>query len=145
MASGRLGQALFRRAPGVIERLPSRVPMARAAGPEEAAQATAWLLSDRASYVNGDVLRVEVGMHAQRRSRPKSGTGAVRRWHRARDRGHGSGCGPSGPARREEPPSDSGIGCSSPSRCRSPSTDPDRRRARSRLDRDESCSRPGPC
>ncbi|TNM27446.1 SDR family NAD(P)-dependent oxidoreductase [Streptomyces sedi] len=51
------------RAPGVIDHLNSRTPLGRAADPEEIAQAAAWLLSDRASYVTGTVLPVDGGMH----------------------------------------------------------------------------------
>lgn len=47
--------------PGVIDQLVSDCPLGRAADPEEIAQAAAWLLSDRASYVTGAVLRVDGG------------------------------------------------------------------------------------
>ncbi|RKN45844.1 SDR family NAD(P)-dependent oxidoreductase [Streptomyces hoynatensis] len=50
------------RSPGVIDRLNERTPLRRAAAPEEIAEAAAWLLSDRASYVTGEVLRVDGGM-----------------------------------------------------------------------------------
>ncbi|OMI39008.1 short-chain dehydrogenase/reductase SDR [Streptomyces sparsogenes DSM 40356] len=50
--------------PGVIERLNADTPLRRAADPDEIAQAAAWLLSDRASYVTGTVLRVDGGMLA---------------------------------------------------------------------------------
>ncbi|MFE9580693.1 SDR family NAD(P)-dependent oxidoreductase [Nocardia sp. NPDC006044] len=50
--------------PGVIERLNAVTPLRRAADPDEIAQAAAWLLSDRASYVTGTVLRVDGGMRA---------------------------------------------------------------------------------
>ncbi|TJZ57381.1 SDR family oxidoreductase [Streptomyces piniterrae] len=50
--------------PGVIEHLNSQTPLGRAAEPDEIAQAAAWLLSDRASYVTGTVLRVDGGMRA---------------------------------------------------------------------------------
>lgn len=50
--------------PGVVERLNARTPLRRAADPDEIAQAAAWLLSDRASYVTGTVLRVDGGMRA---------------------------------------------------------------------------------
>ena len=50
--------------PGIGERLTSLTPMRRAAVPEEIAQAAAWLLSDRASFVTGTVLRVDGGARA---------------------------------------------------------------------------------
>ncbi|MEV5982750.1 SDR family NAD(P)-dependent oxidoreductase [Streptomyces sp. NPDC052114] len=52
------------RSPGTIEHLNSLTPLRRAADPAEIAQAAAWLLSDRASYVTGTVLRVDGGMRA---------------------------------------------------------------------------------
>ncbi|MFF3639939.1 SDR family NAD(P)-dependent oxidoreductase [Streptomyces sp. NPDC002564] len=52
------------RSPGIIDQLNARTPLGRAADPEEIAQAAAWLLSDRASYVTGTVLRVDGGMLA---------------------------------------------------------------------------------
>ena len=48
--------------PGVIDQLNARTPLGRAAEPDEIAQAAAWLLSDRASYVTGAVLRVAGGL-----------------------------------------------------------------------------------
>ncbi|WP_405161325.1 glucose 1-dehydrogenase [Nocardia sp. NBC_01499] len=50
--------------PGVIERLNALTPLGRVADPDEIAQAAAWLLSDRASYVTGTVLRVDGGLRA---------------------------------------------------------------------------------
>ncbi|MFY0573040.1 SDR family NAD(P)-dependent oxidoreductase [Cystobacter fuscus] len=50
--------------PGVIEKLNARTPLRRAAQPHEIAEAAAWLLSDRASYVTGVVMRVDGGMRA---------------------------------------------------------------------------------
>lgn len=50
--------------PGLTERLKARTPLRRAADPEEIAQAAAWLLSDRASFVTGTILRVDGGARA---------------------------------------------------------------------------------
>ncbi|HYQ69118.1 SDR family NAD(P)-dependent oxidoreductase [Actinophytocola sp.] len=47
--------------PGVIDRIVAGTPLGRAAQPEEIAQAAAWLLSDRASFVTGVVLPVTGG------------------------------------------------------------------------------------
>jgi hypothetical protein len=43
-------------------RVASRIPLQRAAMPDEIAEAVVWLLSDRASYVTGTVLRVAGGL-----------------------------------------------------------------------------------
>jgi NAD(P)-dependent dehydrogenase (short-subunit alcohol dehydrogenase family) len=43
-------------------RVVSRVPMGRIGQPEEIAEAVVWLLSDKASYVTGTVLRVSGGV-----------------------------------------------------------------------------------
>ncbi|HEY6888463.1 MAG TPA: SDR family oxidoreductase, partial [Solirubrobacter sp.] len=51
-------------APGLIERLTASNPMKRMADPAEAAEAAAWLLSDRASYVTGTTLPVDGGLVA---------------------------------------------------------------------------------
>jgi NAD(P)-dependent dehydrogenase (short-subunit alcohol dehydrogenase family) len=53
-----------RREPGVRERLDAMTPLGRGAEPREVAEAAAWLLSDRASYVSGAVLAVDGGMTA---------------------------------------------------------------------------------
>jgi NAD(P)-dependent dehydrogenase (short-subunit alcohol dehydrogenase family) len=50
--------------PGIVEQLNARTPLRRTADPDEIAQAAAWLLSDRSSYVTGTVLRVDGGMLA---------------------------------------------------------------------------------
>lgn len=52
------------RSPGTIDHLNAQTPLGRAAEPDEIAQAAAWLLSDRSSYVTGTVLRVDGGMWA---------------------------------------------------------------------------------
>jgi NAD(P)-dependent dehydrogenase (short-subunit alcohol dehydrogenase family) len=51
-------------APGIVDRLAAGTPLRRAAAPEEIAEAAAWLLSDRSSYVTGTVLRVDGGARA---------------------------------------------------------------------------------
>ncbi|MFB4262481.1 SDR family NAD(P)-dependent oxidoreductase [Nonomuraea sp. GTA35] len=48
--------------PGIVEQLNARTSLRRAAAPEEVAEAAAWLLSDRSSYVTGTVLRVDGGL-----------------------------------------------------------------------------------
>ncbi|KPI22217.1 3-oxoacyl-(acyl-carrier-protein) reductase [Actinobacteria bacterium OK074] len=50
--------------PGVIDRSNAVTPLRRPADPDEIAQAAAWLLSDRASYVTGTVLSVDGGARA---------------------------------------------------------------------------------
>ena len=50
--------------PGIIDRITAQNPLGRAAAPEEIAQAAAWLLSDRASYVTGVILQVDGGTRA---------------------------------------------------------------------------------
>ncbi|MFJ1588253.1 SDR family NAD(P)-dependent oxidoreductase [Streptomyces sp. NPDC088197] len=50
--------------PGLLDRITAHTPLRRAADPAEIAEAAAWLLSDRASYVTGTVLRVDGGAAA---------------------------------------------------------------------------------
>lgn len=47
--------------PGVLERIVAVTPLGRAASAEEIAEAAAWLLSDRSSYVTGVILPVTGG------------------------------------------------------------------------------------
>jgi len=47
--------------PGLVERLIAHSPLRRQAAPEEIAEAAAWLLSDRSSFVTGTILRVDGG------------------------------------------------------------------------------------
>lgn len=52
------------RTPGVTQRLSAATPLGRLAEPEEVAEAAAWLLSDRASFVSGAFLLVDGGISA---------------------------------------------------------------------------------
>lgn len=47
--------------PGIVDRIVAGTPLGRAAAPAEIAEAAAWLLSDRASFVTGVVLPVTGG------------------------------------------------------------------------------------
>jgi NAD(P)-dependent dehydrogenase (short-subunit alcohol dehydrogenase family) len=47
--------------PGLLDRLRAQTPLRRMADPDEIAQAAAWLLSDRSSFVTGTILRVDGG------------------------------------------------------------------------------------
>lgn len=47
--------------PERLETMPPQTPMGRAADPEEIAEAVVWLLSEKASFTNGAVLRVTGG------------------------------------------------------------------------------------
>ncbi|MET9351349.1 SDR family NAD(P)-dependent oxidoreductase [Streptomyces termitum] len=51
----------YARNPGLQDRIHASVPQGRTAAPEEVAEAAAWLLSDRSSYVTGTVLPVDGG------------------------------------------------------------------------------------
>ncbi|MFE0738834.1 MULTISPECIES: glucose 1-dehydrogenase [Streptomyces] len=51
----------FARNPGIEDAINEATPQGRTAAPEEIAEAAAWLLSDRSSYVTGTVLPVDGG------------------------------------------------------------------------------------
>jgi NAD(P)-dependent dehydrogenase (short-subunit alcohol dehydrogenase family) len=50
--------------PGIVEQINASSPMGRMATPEEVAEAACWLLSDRASAVNGAIVPVDGGAGA---------------------------------------------------------------------------------
>jgi len=57
-------EGLIAQVPDLIEKSNASTPLRRPADPHEIAQAAAWLLSDRASYVTGVVLPVDGGARA---------------------------------------------------------------------------------
>ena len=50
--------------PGTVKRMTAAIPLGRMAEPRQIAQAAAWLLSERASYVTGAILPVNGGAGA---------------------------------------------------------------------------------
>ena len=50
--------------PGIVDRITETTPLGRMGEPSEVAEAAAWLLSDRASFVSGAMLAVDGGAGA---------------------------------------------------------------------------------